>query len=207
MAGREDIKGALGAFILFGLVVASGVLAAYAAVEDYAQARASLSWPAVDGIVLSRGKDGDVVRYAWFDGEESHSGERITFWTGAVFDKGAVYEQGKPVKVRVSPDDGSLAVLEPGGSSVVFAVVLGFGGLLVFIGLAGIIRLTMLLDGLRPAHADEDQSVLGEEGDTLVEGRSLEFDLMERRSVRDRRREYPGGGVFEGRSFEPGNSV
>jgi len=207
MSGREELKGTLGAFILFGLVVLSGVFAAYAAVEDYARARASLSWRAVDGVILSREKDDSEVRYAWFDGADSHTGERVRFWTGAALDNGTVYEPGKPIKVYVSSDDGSLAVLEPGGSSVLFAAVLGFGAFLVFIGLAGIIRLTMLLDGLQPAYLDEGGSDSGAESDALVEGRSREFDLMERRGVRDRRREYPGGGVFEGGAFEPGNSV
>ncbi|HNR77989.1 MAG TPA: DUF3592 domain-containing protein [Parvularculaceae bacterium] len=207
MSGREELKGTLGAFILFGIVVMCGVLAAYAAVEDYARARASLSWPAVDGVVLSRGKADGEVRYAWFDGADSHTGGRVRFWTGAVFDTGAVYQPGKPIKVHVSPDDGSLAVLEPGGSGVLFAVVLGFGAFLVFVGLAGIIRLTMLMDGLHSANALDGQSAPDAIGDPLVESRSREFDLMERRRFRDRRREYPGGGVFEGGAFEPRNSV
>lgn len=207
MSGREELKGTLGAFILFGLVVMSGVLAAYAAVEDYARARASLSWSIVDGVVLSREKTDGEVRYAWFDGAKSHTGGRVRFWTGAPFDRGAVYEPGKAIKVYVSPDDGSLAVLEPGGSGVLFAAVLGFGAFLVFVGLAGIIRLTMLLDGLQPAPVGDDPSAPGAVSDPLVESRAREFDLMERRRIRDRRREYPGGGVFEGRAFEPGNSV
>lgn len=201
MDGREELKGALGAFVLFGAVASAGALSAYAAVEDYARARASLSWPIVEGVVLSSDADGGA-RYAWFDGEASHTGERIRFWTGAVYEKGVVFQPGKPVKVRVSPDDGSLAVIEPGGSGVVFAIALGFGAFLVFVGLAGIIRLTMMVDGLQPA-----ASAPGEIGDALVEGRPLELDLMERRRVRDRRREYPGGGVFESGSLEPGNRI
>jgi len=148
MDGREDLKGALGAFILFAAVAAAGVIAAYAAVEDYARARASRSWPSVEGVVLSAGADAGRVRYAWFDGTHSHTGERVRFWTGALVESGTVYEAGTTVKVHVSPDDGALAVLEPGGSAVMFAVVLGFGAFLVFIGLAGVIRLTMLIDGL-----------------------------------------------------------
>lgn len=156
MDSRDDLKGALGAFMLFGAVAAAGVLAAYAAVEDYARARASQAWPVVEGVVLSRGEDADDVRYAWFDGVRSHTGERIRFWTGAAYAKGEVYQPGAPVKVRVSPEDGALAVIEPGGSPVVFAVVLAFGAFLVFIGLAGIIRLTMLIDGLAPAPPGHD---------------------------------------------------
>lgn len=150
MDHRDDLKGALGAFILFGAVASAGVIAAYAAVEDYARARASRSWPTVEGVVLSPDRDADVVRYAWFDGDVSHTGERVRFWTGALYASGEVYEPGRRVKVHVSPEDGSLAVIETGGSPVIFAVVLAFGAFLVFIGLAGIIRLTMLIDGLAP---------------------------------------------------------
>lgn len=152
----DNLKGAIGAFILFGAVAAAGVLIAYAAVVDYARARASLGWPVVEGVVLSR-SDGDrSVRYSWFDGEAAHTGERVAFRTGALSVSGVVYEPGKRVEVRVAPDDGGLAVLEPGGSPVVFAVALGVGAFLVFVGLAGIIRLTMMIDGLAPASRDAD---------------------------------------------------
>lgn len=149
METRESLKGAAGAFILFGAVASAGVFAAYAAVEDFARARASLEWPAIEGVVLSN-KRGDGVRYAWFDGRESHIGERVSFWTGALSASGELYEPGQRIEVRVSPEEGGLAALEPGGSSVLFALVLGFGAFLVFIGLAGIIRLAMLIDGLAP---------------------------------------------------------
>jgi hypothetical protein len=126
-----------------------GVIAAYAAVEDYARARASLHWPTVEGVILSDGGDGEI-RYAWFDGAQSHTGERVRFWTGALHASGEVYEPGRRIEVRVSPENGALAVVEPGGSAVLFLIVLAFGGFLVFLGLAGVIRLTMLLDGLAP---------------------------------------------------------
>ncbi len=155
MDHRDDLKGALGAFILFGLVAAFGVVAAYAAVEDYARARASLNWPTVTGVVLSNDQGG-AIRYAWFDGAQSHTGERVRFWTGALHPSGEVYEPGKRIDVRVSPEHGAIAVVEPGGSAVLFLIVLAFGGFLVFLGLAGVIRLTMLLDGLAPRAADPD---------------------------------------------------
>ncbi len=204
MDQRDDLKGALGAFILFGIVAAAGVLVVFAAVEDYSRARASRVWPTVEGVILSHAKEKDVVRYAWFDGEEGHTGERIRFWTRALYPSGVKYEPGKAVKVRYSPDDGSLAVLEPGGSAVIFSVALGFGAFLVFIGLAGIVRLTMMLDGLAPAAQGGEAaegSALGEVGDALVQRRSAEFDLKERRSLRNRRVKYPGSGVFERRAL------
>lgn len=155
MVHKDDLQGALGAFILFGFVAALGVVAAYAAVEDYARARASRHWQTVEGVVLSNEGDG-AIRYAWFDGAQSHTGERVRFWTGVLNASGAVYDAGARVEVRVSPDDGAVAVIEPGGSAVLFVIVLAFGGFLVFLGLAGVIRLTMLLDGLSPTAPDHD---------------------------------------------------
>lgn len=153
---RQDLKGVLGAFILFGAVASAGFVAAYAAVEDYARARASLGWPTTEGVVLSHDAKAGDIRYAWFDGEASHVGERVRFWTAALQSSGKVYEPGAPVKLHVSPEDGGLAVIEPGGSSFLFAVVLGFGAFLVFIGLAGVIRLAMLVDGLVPSRTSGD---------------------------------------------------
>jgi hypothetical protein len=206
MIDRDEMRGAVGAFILFAAVTAAGVFTVYAAVEDFARARASRGWPETQGVILSRAADDDHVRYAWFDGEQSHTGERVRYWTRAFHPSGAAYEPGKPVKVRYSPEDGSVAVLEPGGSAAVFAIALSFGALLVFIGLAGIVRLTMMLDGLTSDNG-EGVSASGVVSDTLVERRSAEFDLVERRGVRDRRGEYPRSGVLEGRSLETGNGV
>ena len=201
MDQRDRVKGALGAFILFGAIAAAGFVAGFAAVEDYARARASRNWPVVEGVVLSKSEKGDAIRYAWFDGVEGHTGARVRFWTRILYPSGATYEPGDAVKVRYSPDNGALAVLEPGGSAMIFAVVLGAGALLVFTGFAGIIRLTMILDGLSSAALAEGGSATGEIGDAFVQGRPAEFDLEERRSVRDRRGEYPGGGVFERRAL------
>lgn len=206
MADKEELRGAIGAFLLFIAVAAAGSVTAYAAVEDFARARASLSWPEAQGVILSRAADDDHVRYAWFDGEESHTGKRVRFWTRALHPSGASYEPGKTVVVRFSPENGAVAVLEPGGSAAVFSIMLAFGGFLVFLGLAGIVRLTMNLDGLTPTQ-DDDQSSPGVIGDALVERRSREFDLVERRRVNGRRAEYPGGGVFESRTLEPGNRI
>lgn len=148
MERRRQVDGAAGALIIFGVIIFSGALAAYAAVADYAPARASRDWPVVEGAVLSSEKG---VRYAWFADGRPHTGERVRYWTAAFNPAGAVYEPGDKVKVFVSPDNGAVAVLEPGGSPILFALVLGFGGFLVFIGLAGVIRLAMRLDGLTPS--------------------------------------------------------
>jgi hypothetical protein len=159
MAHDHDWKGTLGAFVLFGALVLTGVLAAYAAVEDYTNARASLRWPSVEGVVLSQPSNQDGLRYAWFDGSTSHTGERVRFRSAALRDSGVVYEPGRKITVYLSPENGALAVLEPGGSAGLFAVTLAFGALLVFVGLAGIIRLAMLVDGLSPAPRDPDYGI------------------------------------------------
>jgi hypothetical protein len=147
MDRRQQAEGAAGALVLFGALIFSGLIACYAAVADYAQARASRDWPSVEGTVLS---GGDTVRYAWFADGRSHTGERVRYWTNALDPSGVAYQPGAKTKVFISPDDGAVAVLEPGGSPIVFALVLGFGGFLVFIGLAGVIRLVMKIDGLVP---------------------------------------------------------
>lgn len=142
---RRQVEGAAGAIVLFGVLIFVGLVAVYAAVSDYSQARASRDWPVVDGAVLS---SHDGVRYAWFADGRSHTGKRVRYWTSAFSPSGASYAPGEKVKVFVSPENGAVGVLEPGGSPYLFALVLGFGGFLVFIGLAGVIRLTMKLDGL-----------------------------------------------------------
>lgn len=150
MAHDHDWKGTLGAFLLFGALVLTGALAAYAAVEDYTYARASLRWRTVEGVVLSPASNGEELRYAWFDGAVSHTGDRARFRSAVLRETGVVYRPGDKVKVYVSPENGALAVLEPGGSAALFAVTLGFGAMLIFVGLAGVIRLTMMVDGLAP---------------------------------------------------------
>lgn len=154
MAYEHDWKGTLGAFLLFGALVLTGSLAAYAAVEDYTYARASLSWGTVEGVVLSPASRGEDLRYAWFDGAVSHTGERVRFRSAALRDTGVVYRPGDKVKVYVSTENGALAVLEPGGSAGLFAITLGFGAMLIFVGLAGVIRLAMMVDGLAPDRAE-----------------------------------------------------
>lgn len=148
MERRRQVEGTAGALVIFSVLIFFGALAAYAAVADYAQARASRDWPAVEGVVLTGDKG---VRYAWFADGRPQRGERVRFWTAAFNERGAAYAPGDKVTVHVSPEDGAVGVLEPGGSPVLFAMVLAFGGFLVFIGLAGVIRLAMKLDGLTPS--------------------------------------------------------
>jgi len=154
MQQDQEFKGVVGAFVLFGVIALAGVIVAYASVSDYAEARASLSWPKVDGVILTD-SDGDGVRYSWFDGERSHVGNRVRFSTAAITPDGRLYQPGERVLVHISPADSSRAVLEPGGDPFLFAAGLGGGAFLVFLGLAGVIRLVMTIDGLQPAPESE----------------------------------------------------
>jgi hypothetical protein len=147
----HDPKGVAGAFVLFAVIAFAGAVMAYAAVADYSAARASRNWPAVEGVVLSSGENGRSVRYTWFAGGNSHNGDRVRFFLAGPARPGVVYEPGKKVDVRVSPDDSSVAVLQPGGNAPLFALVIAFSAMLVFLGLAGVVRLAMLLDGLSAA--------------------------------------------------------
>jgi hypothetical protein len=145
-----DWKGTLGALALFGAITLGGVFISFTAVEDFGRARLSSSWRVVEGVVLSADSSG-AVRYSWFDGASNHIGERVRFRAAAFRASGKVYAPGETVPVYVSPEDGRVAVLEPGGSAALFSAALGAGALMIFIGLAGLIRLTMMIDGLRPA--------------------------------------------------------
>jgi hypothetical protein len=148
MERRRQVEGTAGALVIFGVLIFCGALAAYAAVADYAQARASRDWPTVEGTILTSDSG---VRYTWYADGRPRTGTRVRYWTSALSPSGVAYAPGDNVRVFVSPDNGAVGVLEPGGSPILFALVLGFGGFLVFIGLAGVIRLAMKLDGLTPS--------------------------------------------------------
>lgn len=148
MERRRQVEGTTGALVIFGVLVFCGALAAYAAVADYAEARASRNWPTVEGTVLTSDSG---VRYAWYADGRPRTGSRVRYWTSVFRPSGIAYAPGDKVRVFVSPENGAVGVLEPGGSPVLFALVVALGGFLVFIGLAGVIRLAMKLDGLTPS--------------------------------------------------------
>lgn len=143
-----DLGVALG---VFAVMAALGVLIVAVAVKDFARARASLSWPPVVGVVLSK-SDNDVadIRYAYVAGGRGLESTRVRFLTGLAF-KAPTRDlrPGEEVTVFVDPKEPSFSVLRPGGSGLVFAAAALFSSVLVFIGLGGVVRTGMKLGGAR----------------------------------------------------------
>jgi hypothetical protein len=112
------------------LVLAGGYVLVHS-LSELSRARASRSWPAVDGIIeatgvdSSRGRTGTtfhpLVRYRYGIGDRQYVCDRIAFGgtVGSSFRFFATrraerYGSAKTVRVFVCPEDPSLAVLEPG---------------------------------------------------------------------------------------------
>lgn len=133
---KTELSVALAFFLLLAL---AGVWLGGVAVEDFSRARASVSWPEADGVVLSP-RD-NRFRYAYVANGRSHESGRIRFLTAnflkAKFDRPP---PGAPLAVRYDPENGAEAVLIAGGSGGVFALIIGLAGLLLFFGLGGLIR-------------------------------------------------------------------
>lgn len=127
--------------LLFVLLAVSGVVGGGFFVKDYARARASLSWPSTQGVVLSDLKgNSKKVRYVYaFEGRSYQSTRERVF--SAQFMKVAerVYTPGDAVTVYVNPADPSFSVLQPGGASIAFVVSCILSGVLIFIGVGGTI--------------------------------------------------------------------
>jgi hypothetical protein len=146
-----DFGVALGAF---ALMAALGAFIGAVAVKDFARARASLAWPPVVGVVLSKSAaDIADVRYAYVAGGRGHEATRVRFLTGLVFAAPTRdLRPGEEVTVFVDPGDPAFSVLRPGGSGLVFAGAAFGAAAFVFFGVAGIIRTLM---NLRKAGAGE----------------------------------------------------
>jgi hypothetical protein len=135
------------AFAMFLLLAAAGLGLFGVAVRDFARARASLAWPPVEGVVLSRSADDSAdIRYVYVAAGATHESRRVRFLTGLVFPAPTDdLRPGASVTVFVDPDDASFAVLRPGGSGPLFAVAVLVASLLTFIGVGGVIRTLSLL--------------------------------------------------------------
>lgn len=125
-----------------------GGWSAYAAVSDYAAARASRDWPVVEGVALSRTDAASVCRYAYFQNGKPYQSTRVLFATTPRGRRAPDCAPGMRLDVRVAPDDPSLAVLMSGGSAVTFVLWIGVAAIFLFAGLAGVIRMMLLADGL-----------------------------------------------------------
>jgi len=127
--------------VFFLLILAGGAFVCGSAVQDYANARDSVSWPSVKGVVLQ--DDGRATRYAYSWQGRNHEAVRRRFITGyrmSDFTRSKIAASGPFVSVYVSPDHPTVTVLEPGGSRHVFAIILGCGAVLVFVGGGGFVR-------------------------------------------------------------------
>ena len=137
----------IGAACLFGAVAIIGALAAYAAVLDFAHARASGRWPQTDGVILSAPRgDENALRYAYIVDGRSYEGSRLAFLTRGRIGSPPPRTPGARIRVYVSPTDPATAVLVPGGSGRRFAIWLALGGAVVFVGVAGLTRAMMAFD-------------------------------------------------------------
>lgn len=119
---------------IFFVMFVMGVFGCGLAVKDYANARASVRWPTVDGVILENHQMS--VRYAYSWRGRTHERTRRTFFTGTKvsnFEELPSTVPGKFVKVYVSPNDPRRAVLEPGGSREIFVVLVLLGGGIVFV--------------------------------------------------------------------------
>lgn len=127
--------------IVFTALAVLGVACGGFVVRDYARARASLAWPAVDGIVLSQ-LEGEAgrVRYVYsFDGR-SHEATRTRNFMGWFMKvEAGEYRPGESVVVYVDPDEHAYSVLYPGGSSAAFVILSLLSGASIFFGVGGVV--------------------------------------------------------------------
>ncbi len=136
----------------FVVMAMLGAWFAYAAVSDYAAARASRNWPVVEGVALSRAAGASPCRYAYFQNGKSYEGARQRFATAPRRSSLVDCSPGARLDVRVAPNDPALSVLSPGGSAVTFVFWISAAAIVLFAGLAGVIRMMLLADGLVAPH-------------------------------------------------------
>ena len=127
--------------LFFGALAVIGIFAGGFVVRDYARARASESWPAANGIVLSQ-LDGanQGVRYVYSMNGRSFeaSRKRVLLASFFVADRDD-YLPGENIPVYVSPQDPSYSVLYPGGGAAAFVLFSILSGGCVFFGIGGIV--------------------------------------------------------------------
>lgn len=135
---RSDITIVLVFFTALAIV---GVVFGGFVVHDYAKARASAAWPAVEGVVLSR-LEGDSarVRYAYSYQGRSYEARRVRVFT-ARFLKPAIKEfvPGETVRVYVNPKEPTFSVLQTGGAGLAFVLFSILAGACVFFGVGGVV--------------------------------------------------------------------
>ncbi len=127
--------------IFFTAMAVLGVAGGGFVVHDYARARASLAWPAAEGIVLSRlDGDGGALRYVYsHDGRSYESTRRRNFVGWFMTAPRLEPRPGEAVTVYVNPADPAYSVISPGGSGAAFVVFSLLAGGAVFFGVGGVV--------------------------------------------------------------------
>jgi hypothetical protein len=110
-------------------------------VNDYARARASVAWPAAEGIVLSRlASERAHVRYVYsVDGRSYESTRERSVMGRFEIAEESDFRPGESVTVFFNPEDPSYSVLHPGGSGGAFVALSVLAGLSIFFGLGGLV--------------------------------------------------------------------
>lgn len=127
--------------LFFGALAVIGIFAGGFVVRDYARARASESWPAATGIILSQ-LDGATreVRYVYSMNGRSYEASRKHVLLASIFTTdGTDYLPGENISVYVNPKDHAYSVLYPGGGGAAFVLFSILSGGCVFFGIGGIV--------------------------------------------------------------------
>lgn len=138
LKSKSDVSIVLFFFTALAVLgVASGGFFAH----DYARARASASWPAAEGIVLSQIDTTHArVRYVYsMDGRSFESTRERVFLSRFLRAPAQEYRPGESVVVFVNPEDHAYSVLHPGGAGAAFVFLSLISGLAVFFGVGGVV--------------------------------------------------------------------
>jgi hypothetical protein len=153
--GGKTVSELFTALCLFALLSAVGLWIGAAAVKDFALARDSRTWPAVEGVVLSKDSaDSNDIRYAYVAGGRGHESRRVRFLTGLLAKAPTAHlRPGESLTVYVHPERPDIAVLKQGGSGALFGAAASLAAALVFLGLGGVIRTMTIMFRARPIEA------------------------------------------------------
>lgn len=127
--------------IFFTALAVFGVAGGGFFVHDYARARASLGWPAVDGIVLSRLEgESAPLRYVYsYDGRSYESTRTRNFMGWFMATPDTDLRPGESVAVYVNPETPSYSVIYPGGAGAAFVILSLLAGCAIFFGVGGVV--------------------------------------------------------------------
>lgn len=131
------------AFAIFGALAVLGAGLVMFSVGDFARARASVSWPRAEAVVLASAPHHKALRYVYSVEGRKYEGRRARFLTASLDQaKSSSLKPGDLVMVAIDPRDPSVSVAYPGGSGALFALLAAIGGVLSFVGGGGLIRAT-----------------------------------------------------------------